>query len=120
MKFLLDQDVYASTARFLQGLGHDVVRAGEVGLSRAGDEELLREAMRSGRILVTRDRDYGNLVFVRGMRGGVIYLRVLPRTQEAVHRELERVLERYGEEELKGAFVVVEAGWHRIRRLMVE
>ena len=28
MKLLLDQDVYAVTARFLRGLGHDVVTAG--------------------------------------------------------------------------------------------
>ena len=34
MKFLLDQDVYASTARFLMELGHNVVPAAEIGLSR--------------------------------------------------------------------------------------
>ncbi len=119
MKLLLDQDVYASTARFLRGLGYDVVRAGEVGLSRAADEELLRVAQADGRILVTRDRDYGNLVFAGGMGGGVIYLRILPSTLEAVHRELKRVLEQYGEDDLKRAFVVVEAGGHRIRRLLL-
>lgn len=27
MKFLADQDVYAATIRFLQGLGHEVVQA---------------------------------------------------------------------------------------------
>jgi len=38
MKLLLDQDVYATTARFLVDEGHDVVRAAELGLSRAKDE----------------------------------------------------------------------------------
>jgi len=38
MKFLLDQDVYALTTRFLRGLGHDVVTAAELGLARASDE----------------------------------------------------------------------------------
>ena len=61
MKFLLDQDVYAVTARFLAGLGYDVSRVAEGGLSRANDEVLLRTAHREGRILVTRDRDYGGL-----------------------------------------------------------
>lgn len=30
MRFLLDQDVYAATARHLTGLGHDVVRVSEI------------------------------------------------------------------------------------------
>ena len=32
MGFLLDQDVYALTARFLRELGHDIVTAAELGL----------------------------------------------------------------------------------------
>lgn len=117
MKFLLDQDVYANTGRFLDGLGHDVVRAAQIGLSRAADEQLLERATRETRILVTRDRDYGNLVFVRGMIAGVLYLRMSPSTQGTVHVELERVLGTYSEQELLHSFVVVEPGGHRIRRL---
>lgn len=117
MNFLLDQDVYAITARFLSALGHDVTRAVEVGLSGASDEEILRQAQRSGRLLVTRDRDFGNLVFVRGLSCGVLYLRILPTTQNSVHHELRRILSRYSEEELSNAFVVVEPGGHRFRRV---
>ena len=117
MRFLLDQDVYAITARFLSDLGHDVVPVAEVGLARAEDEEILRVAQEQGRILVTRDRDYGNLVFVQALGAGVLYLRILPSTQNVVHAELQRVLNTYTEEELARAFVVIEAGGHRIRRL---
>lgn len=42
MKFLLDQDVYSITGRFLKGLGHDVVLAAQVGLAEAEDGELLK------------------------------------------------------------------------------
>jgi predicted nuclease of predicted toxin-antitoxin system len=59
MKFLLDQDVYASTARFLRDLGHDVLPVAQIGLAQAGDEELLRIAQEQNRIFVTRDSDYG-------------------------------------------------------------
>jgi predicted nuclease of predicted toxin-antitoxin system len=117
MKLLLDQDVYAATARFLLGLGHDVLPVAEMGLSRAQDQEILRVAREQNRILVTRDRDFGNLVFVRELGAGVVYLRILPSTQNAVHAELERVLSLHAEAELVQAFVVVEAGGHRIRRL---
>jgi hypothetical protein len=41
MKFLLDQDVYALTERFLREQGYDVVTAWELKLSRAHDSDLL-------------------------------------------------------------------------------
>ena len=41
MRFLIDQDVYATTIRFLEGLGHDVVPVAQLGLSLAEDEYLL-------------------------------------------------------------------------------
>lgn len=117
MRFLLDQDVYAGTVRFLKTHGHDALPVAEIGLSEAPDETLLKVAQDQKRILVTRDRDYGSLVFLKSLGAGVIYLRVLPNTQDAVHAELTAVLDTYSEEELGRAFVVVEAGGHRIRRL---
>lgn len=117
MKLLLDQDVYELTARFLIGLNHDVVRVAELGMAQATDEENLNKAIELGRIFVTRDRDYGNLVFVKEIRSGVLYLRILPSNIDFVHSELERVLDLYEETELKSAFVVIEAGKHRFRKI---
>lgn len=116
MRFLLDQDVFALTARFLVDAGHDVVLVAQIGLSQASDEEILR-TQEQQRILVTRDRDYGNLVFVRAIGRSVIYLRVQPSTANAVHTELARILQTYSEAELAGAFVVVEPDGHRYRKL---
>ncbi|HXD12150.1 MAG TPA: DUF5615 family PIN-like protein [Anaerolineales bacterium] len=117
MKFLLDQDVYALTERFLREQAYDVVKASELGLSRADDSELLKVAGEQGRIFVTRDRDYGNLVFVLGLGKGVIYLRILPSDMDEVHAELKKVLETYSEDELAKSFIVVEQGRHRIRKV---
>ena len=61
MKFLLDQNVYATTLRFLGDLGHDVIPVAQIGLAQASDEELLKTAQELGRIFVTRDRDFGSL-----------------------------------------------------------
>ena len=44
-----------------------------------GDVDVLSAALNDVRILVTRDRDSGNLVFVKELRGGVLYLRMTPR-----------------------------------------
>lgn len=120
MKFLLDHDVWAATARFLRELGHDVVAVGEIGLAQAEDSDLLKTAHDQDRIFVTRDRDFGNLVFVQDFEAGIIYLRMLPSTQNVVHDELARVLKEHAESELKRAFVVVEPGRHRFRRLTRE
>src|SRR5262245_18911076 len=117
MKFMTDQDVYAVSIRFLSDLGHDVVRASQLGLAQADDTKLLQEAQTEGRILVTRDRDFGGIIFLRGARSGVIYLRVSPTTLKAVHTELERVLSSYSEKQLQDSFVVIEPARHRIRKL---
>jgi predicted nuclease of predicted toxin-antitoxin system len=102
MRLLTDQDVYAVTVQFLRGLGHDVATAAERGMSQAADADLLRAAEAEGRVFVTRDRDYGGLVFVQALGAGVLYLRALPSALQAVHSELGRVLALYDEEELRG------------------
>jgi len=117
MKFFLDQDVYAVTARFLKNLDYDVLQAAQIGLSRAKDEELLKKAQEKNRIFVTRDRDFGRIVFMSCLGSGVISLRMLPSTQNAVHKELETILKSHSFESLKNAFVVVEPGKHRFRKL---
>lgn len=116
MRFLTDQDVYASTIHFLSGLGHEVVTAAHLGLARAKDADLLRVTHDEARLFVTRDRDFGTLVFVDEGGAGVLYLRMSPSTENAVHTELARVLTLYSERELADSFVVVEPGRHRLRR----
>lgn len=117
MRFLADHDVYAVTIRFLADAGHDVARVADLGLATAPDVHLLMRAQQDQRILITRDRDFGNLVFIGGTHAGVIYLRIDPAGINAVHAELGRVLTLYGEPELLHAFVVVEPARHRVRRL---
>jgi predicted nuclease of predicted toxin-antitoxin system len=117
VRLFLDQDVYSVTAKFLRDAGHDVITASDIGRSRATDTELLGFAHQEGRIMVTRDRDFGELVFLKEMGAGVIYLRLPPAALEAGHKELETVLTAHSEDELRSAFVVVEPGRHRFRRL---
>lgn len=117
MRFLVDHEVYEVTATFLTSLGHEVVKIRQIGLAQAEDEDLLNVAQNEGRLFITRDRDYGGLVFVNKLGAGVLYLRILPSTQDAVHRELQQVLNTYSEEELRTAFVVIEPGGHRFRKL---
>jgi predicted nuclease of predicted toxin-antitoxin system len=117
MRLFLDQDVYFSTVRFLVEHGHDVIRTNDLGLSRAADSALLRLAQEQRRIFITRDRDFGALVFVKQQGAGVLYLRMLLSTQDEVHAELANVLNRYSVDELKQAFVVIDSTGHRFRHI---
>lgn len=65
MCFLADQDDYRQTVVRLSSEGHNVVTVSEIGSARASDEALLEEAHSDNRALVTRDKDFGALVFLR-------------------------------------------------------
>ena len=120
MNFLLDQDVYSVTGKFLKNLGHNVITAREINYSQVSDLELLHKAQELKRILVTRDRDYGSLVFVTGSGTGVIYLRISPSNIPDVHNQLEKVVKSYSEEDLKKSFVVVDSNKYRFRKLNLQ
>ena len=116
MRFLADQDVYQCTVDYLLALEHDVLRVKDARLAGASDEELLHYAHREQRLLITRDKGFGALVFLlHRQHSGVILLRVDPLTIDAVHQELCRLLDEHTEKELRNCFVVVEPGRHRIR-----
>jgi predicted nuclease of predicted toxin-antitoxin system len=118
MRLLTDQDVYKITVEQLKKWGHDVITAKELGMQQAADRDLLKKTIETNRLLITRDKDFGALVFLEeSLNTGVILLRVTPITVEDVHRELYRFFQEHTEEELKHLFCVVEPHRHRIRRL---
>ena len=118
MKFLADQDVWQATIDLLISSGHDLVTAKELGMSKSSDEDVLSQAYRDKRILITRDKDFGHLVFAGNTPcSGVILLRVRPIELGAVHHELLRVLQEHDELELQRSFTIVEPGRHRIRTI---
>ncbi len=118
MHLLTDQDVYQVTVVQLREWGHDVMTAKELGMQRALDENLLRKAKETNRIFITRDKDFGALVFLEeSLSAGVILLRITPITIEDVHRELYLLFREHTENELKNLFCVIEPYRYRIRRL---
>jgi predicted nuclease of predicted toxin-antitoxin system len=117
MKILADHDVWAVTLNVLADAGHDVVTASDLGLAQATDTKVLAQAVEDRRILITRDRDFGRLVFADERSGGIVYLRIQPSTENAVHRELLNVLAKHSTTEILQSFIVIEPGQYRIRDL---
>ena len=113
MKALLDTCVWGGVRKPLREAGHDVTWAG--GWSEdPGDEEILARAYGESRVLVTLDKDFGELAIVHGREhSGIVRLVGLSTTQQAEMCVL--VPAKYGSELEAGAIVTVEAGRVRVR-----
>ena len=64
MKLLADESYAGPVIRALRSAGHDVVSMAE-SAKGSPDEAVIAEALSAGRVLVTEDRDFGELVFAR-------------------------------------------------------
>ncbi len=119
MRFLIDQDVYQMTIYKLIEWGHDVITAKQLEMHRASDRDLLSKSNESDRLFITRDKDFGALVFLEEkVSKGVILLRIEPQTIEMGHYQLQRLFKEYTEKQLKQLFCVIEKNRYRIRRLL--
>ncbi len=114
MKFLLDACVASSVLRrTLIDLGHDVLSAHDA-LAHATDEALLAIAYRDDRVLVTEDKDFGELVFLRGLpHPCIVRLDGLTAAQEAA--AMRDLVEHQGTTMQAGSIIVVTGERVRIR-----
>ena len=115
MRFLLD--VCAASRSMQEALanqGHDVLSAMDR-YSRATDEELLAVAMEEGRILVTEDKDFGELVFVRRLPHPCIVRFVEMTVAEKVAAMME-LIEQHPNLMDEGNLIVVTRSRFRIRQ----
>lgn len=112
MKILANENVPGPVVKALRERNHDVVwvRTDRPG---ATDDEILRLAQAEGRLVVTWDKDFGELAFRWGLpaRCGVVLLRLSIPGPEAAARRAVQILE--SRTDWSGVFTVVEE--HRTR-----
>lgn len=118
MFFLADEDFPGIAVRWLREAGHDVLWA-RTDLPGESDASLLAAAQKQSRIVLTCDKDFGELAFHRGLPagGGIVLFRFVPPSPESfLHRVIDVVAaqEQIG---LEGSFSVVEVDRVRSRRL---
>ena len=115
MNLIADEGVDRSVVERLRQDGHHVVYVAELSPSVA-DEEVLQQANARSAVLLTADKDFGELVFRQGlMHSGVVLLR-LAGLANATKAEVVAEVCRDRTAELIGAFSVVSPGQVRIRR----
>ena len=113
MKLLLDSCVWGGAKGELATRGHDVVWAGDW-VEDPGDDEILGRAHREGRVLVTLDRDFGELAVVhRRPHSGIVRLVGFAAREQA--SACDRVLTKHGDELIRGAIATAGAGQLRLR-----
>lgn len=113
MRVLLDSCVWGGARSAIAAVGHDVEWTGDWPAD-PGDEEILARAAAAGAVLVTIDKDFGELAIVRGLpHAGII--RVVGLAAREQGPACVAVLERYASELAAGALVTVDRTRVRIR-----
>jgi predicted nuclease of predicted toxin-antitoxin system len=116
VKLLLDENLSPAHAFRLRQAGHDAIAALDVRLGGADDTAVRRFAIEHGRVLVTLDGDFSNIMrFPPDGTPGVIWLRPWPPSEAVIETLMEGTLHQLAEIEMTGKLVVAETGRIRIR-----
>lgn len=116
MRFLADESCDFAIVRILRKAGHDVLAVAE-SFSGAPDSEVIKLAVSQKRIVLTEDKDFGQLVYAHGQKTlGVIFLRFPFSAREIIAKEVV-LLVKAQKERLIGSFVVVQPGKIRISQI---
>ena len=104
MKFMIDECVGPSVALWLKAQGFDTVSVYD-GLQGIDDDTVLNKAWTENRILITSDKDFGDLVFRQQKNfHGIILLRLTDESFENKIKVIQAILETHSEE-IEGSFV---------------
>jgi predicted nuclease of predicted toxin-antitoxin system len=121
MKFLADMGISPKTVDFLRNLGHDAVHLHEEGLDRLSDSAILDKARGEGRVLLTSDLDFGELIAASGASlPSVIIFRLRDMRSVNVNRHLYEVADHHTEALDEGAIISLTEGRIRVRSLPIE
>ena len=113
MRFIVDESTGAAVVEELRRLGYDVVSVAEE-MPQAKDSDILERAAGEGCIVLTNDKDFGDLAFRSGQaHRGIVLFRL--RDETTVHRVfmLRLLLDKHLDH-LENHFVVVTENGIRI------
>jgi predicted nuclease of predicted toxin-antitoxin system len=121
VRFLVDECLPTWTADRFRDAGHDAVHVGDLDLLGAADELVMEAAARDGRILVSADTDFGELLAIgKHVAPSVILLRGLSGGLERRILLVVDNLDQVEDELHAGAIVVFTGDRIRVRLLPVD
>jgi predicted nuclease of predicted toxin-antitoxin system len=115
MRFIADENFPGEAVAVLRAEGHDVRWISE-GASGSSDKQVLAMAESEGRILLTFDKDFGELAWRAGLPAscGIVLFRVSAPAMSIGAALAARIAER---DDWAGHFSVIEPGRIRMRAL---
>jgi predicted nuclease of predicted toxin-antitoxin system len=114
MNLLADESIDQPIVVALRQDGHDVVYIAELSPS-ISDDEVLDRANHGGAVLLTADKDFGELVFRQGRaHTGVVLIRLAGLVPQTKAQTVCHAISEHGPE-FVGSFSVISAGLVRIR-----
>lgn len=118
MRFVADENIPLPAVQLLRAAGMDVESIAEL-KPGSPDEQVLAYAREQGQVLITCDRDFGELVYHRGapVPTGIIYLR-LPQNDVLLPARAIIELAKRPEILLEGRFTVIDSDKVRQRPLL--
>jgi predicted nuclease of predicted toxin-antitoxin system len=118
MKFLADMGISPRVVAVLRERGHEAVHLQEQGLGKMPDRDILSKARAEGRVLLTHDLDFGELLAASGgTLPSVIIFRLKDMRADNVNFHLFSILKEQSEMLEKGAVCSVNERRVRIRAL---
>ncbi|MEH2409717.1 DUF5615 family PIN-like protein [Nostoc sp.] len=116
MKFLGDENLDWQIVERLRLDGHEVLYVVEM-KPGIGDDEVLTLANSEGAILLTSDKDFGELVFrLRRIATGVVLIRLFGLSPDDRAEIIANAINQHADE-LLGAFTVISSKSIRIRKM---
>lgn len=111
MKFLVDENIGKSIVGHLKNTGYDVIWIKEVRLGMP-DSDILKLALKEKRVIVTYDRDFGELVFLQKEKHyGIILLRLTTDLAFYHIKALKHFLRQKDDKDIVGKFWRVDDAW---------
>lgn len=107
MKFLADVNIAQSVIRFLRNQGHACLDA-KKNLLREPDTKIISIAQHEGSIILTRDKDFIDLVQLPKFKTPTIVFRLTDQKPENIKNYLENLLQGTEEETLVSSLTILE------------
>lgn len=117
MRYLVNENIPLGTVKLLRDAGIDIVSVTDV-LLGSTDEEIIEFAVKENCILITFDKDFGELIFKRKFRSkGIILLRFSPQSPEYIAEKLKSIL---ASKEITLEYHITVATTEKIRNLPLD
>lgn len=116
MRFIADEGVDASLVTLLRQADHNVLYFAETDCG-TDDEVILDLAKVENRILITRDKDFGELVYrMKKLHSGILLIRA-EELSTMIRSRLVADFIQANLEMLTGYFIVIQPGTARFRKM---